>query len=67
MKEIISKKNNKSEFRLLSKVVFDKNDVISKNYKVIEFHKFSTSIGSELTRKIPTALRSFESFLNKLF
>ena len=31
-----------------------------------EFNKFVTSIGPELARKIPTASRTFESFLNKI-
>ena len=31
-----------------------------------EFYKFFTNIGQELARKIPTATRTFESFLNKI-
>ena len=31
-----------------------------------EFNKFFTNIGPELAGKIPTALRTFESFLNKI-
>ena len=31
-----------------------------------EFNKFFTNIGLELARKIPTASRTFKSFLNKI-
>ena len=31
-----------------------------------EFNKFFTNIGPELAGKIPTASRTFESFLNKI-
>ena len=31
-----------------------------------QFNKFFTNIGPELARKIPTASRTFDSFLNKI-
>ena len=34
--------------------------------KTTEFDKFFTNIGPELSRKIPTASRTFEGFLNKI-
>ena len=65
MKEVIGK-TNKSRSRLPTKLVINKNDVTSESGIANEFNKFFTNIGPELTEKIPTASRTFESFLNKI-
>ena len=64
MKEVIGKRN-KSGSRLPTKLV-NKNDVTSEIGIANEFNKFFTNIGPELAGKIPTASRTFESFLNKI-
>ena len=64
-KEIIGK-TNKSGSRLPTRLVINKNDVTSEIGIANEFNKFFTNIGPELAEKIPTASRTFESFLNKI-
>ena len=64
-KEVIGK-TNKPGSRLPTKLVINKNDVTSEIGIANEFNKFFTKIGLELAEKIPTASRSFESFLNKI-
>ena len=51
--------------RLLTKLVINKNDMTSEIGIANGFNKFFTKIGPELAEKIPTASRTFESFLNK--
>ena len=65
MKEVIGK-TNKSGSRLPTKLVIDKNDVTSEIGIANEFNKFFTNIVPALAKKIPTELRTFESFLNKI-
>ena len=65
MKEVIGK-TNKTESRLPTKLVINKNDVTSEIGIANEFNKFFTKIGPELAEKIPTASRTFDSFLNKI-
>ena len=65
MKEVIGKRN-KSRSRLPTRLVIDKNDVTSEIGIANEFNKFFTNIGPELAEKIPTASRTFESFLSKI-
>ena len=55
-------KTNKSGSRLPTKLVINENDPTSKIGITNEFKKFFTNIGPEN----PTALRIFESFLNKI-
>ena len=65
MKEIIGK-TNKSRSLLPTKLVINKNDVANEIGIANEFNKFFINIGRELAGKIPTASRTFESFLNKI-
>ena len=65
MNEVISK-SNKPGSRLPTKHVINKNGVTSEIGIANEFNKFLTKIGPELAEKIPTASRTFESFLNKI-
>ena len=65
MKEVIGK-TNKSGSRLPIKLLINKNDVTSEIGIANEFNNFFTNIGPELAKKIPTASRTFESFLNKI-
>ena len=65
MKEVIGK-TNASGSRLPTKLVINKNDVKSEIGLANKFSKFFTKIGPELAKKIPTASRTFESFLNKI-
>ena len=65
MKEVLGK-TNKPGSRLPTKLVFKKNDVTSEIGIANELNKFFTNIGPELAWKIPTAWRTFESFLNKI-
>ena len=65
MKEVIGK-TNKSGSHLPTILVINKNDVTSEIGLANDFNKFFTNIGSELAKKIPTASRTFESFLNKI-
>ena len=60
------RQKNKPGSLLPTKLVIEKNDVTSEIVIANEFNKFFTSIGPELARKIPTASRTFESFLNKI-
>ena len=59
-------RQNKPGSRLPTKLVIKKNDVTSEIGIANEFNKFFTNIGPELAGKIPTASRTFESFLNKI-
>ena len=65
MKEVIGK-TKKPGSRLPTKLVINKNDVTSEIGIANEFNKFFTKIGAGLAEKIPTASRTFESFLNKI-
>ena len=65
MKEVIDK-TNKSGSRLPTKLLINKNDATSEIGIANESNKFFTKIGPEIARKIPTASRKFESFLNKI-
>ena len=65
MKEVIGK-TNKPRSRLPTKLVINKNDMTSEIGIANEFNKFFTKIGPELAEKIPTASRTFDSFLNKI-
>ena len=65
MKEVIGK-TNKSGSRLPTKLVIKKNDMTSEIDIANEFNKFFTNIGPVLVEEIPTASRTFESFLNKI-
>ena len=65
IKEVLSK-TNKPGSRLSTKLVIKKNDVASEIGIANKFNKFFTNICPELTRKILTASRTFESFLNKI-
>ena len=65
MKEVIGK-TNKSGSRLPIKLLINKNDVTSEIGIANEYNNFFTNIGPELAEKIPTASRTFESFLNKI-
>ena len=65
MKEVIGK-TNKSGSRLPTKLVINKSDVTSEIGIANEFNKLFTNIGPELAEKIPTASRTFESFLKKI-
>ena len=59
-------KTNKLESRQHIKPAINKNDVTIEIGIANHFNKFFTKIGPVLPRKIPTALRTFESFLNKI-
>ena len=59
-------KTNKSGSRPPTKLVINKNDVTSGIGIANEFNKFFANIGPELAGKIPTASRTFESFLNNI-
>ena len=65
MKEVLGK-TNKPGSRWPTKLVIKKNDVTSEIGIVNEFNKFFTNIDPELARKIPTASRTYENFLNKI-
>ena len=65
MKEVIGKTNT-SGSRLPTKLVINKNDMTSEIGLANKFSKFFTKISPELAKKIPTASRTFESFLNKI-
>ena len=65
MKEVIDK-TNKSGSRLPTKLLINKNDVTSEIGIANESNKFFTEIGPEMARKITTAWRTVESFLNKI-
>ena len=65
MKEVVDK-TNKSRSRLSTKLVINKNEVTSEIGIANKFNKFFTNIGPELAGRIPTASRTFESFLNKI-
>ena len=65
MKEVIGK-TNKPGSHLPTKLVINKNDVTSEISIANEINKFFTKISPELVEKIPTASRTFESFLNKI-
>ena len=65
IEEVIGKTNN-SGSRPPTKLVINKNDVTSGIGIANEFNKFFANIGPELAGKIPTASRTFESFLNKI-
>ena len=65
MKEEIDK-TNKSGSRLPTKLVINKKDVTSEIGIADKFNKLFTNIGPELAKKIPTALRTFENFLNNI-
>ena len=65
MKEVVDKKN-KSRSRLSIKLVISKSEVTSEIGIANKFNKFFTNIGPELAGRIPTASRTFESFLNKI-
>ena len=65
MKEVIGE-TNKSGPRQPTKLVINKNDVTSEIRIANDFNKFFTNIGPELAEKIPTASRTFESFLSKI-
>ena len=65
MKEVIGE-TNKSGSRQPTKLVINKNDVTSEIRIANDFSKFFTNIGPELAEKIPTASRTFESFLSKI-
>ena len=65
MKEVIVK-TNKSGSRLPTKLVIYKNHVTSEIGIATEFNKVFVKIGLELTRNIPAASKTFESFLNKI-
>ena len=65
MKEV-KDKTNKSRSHLPTKLVINKNVVTSKTDMANECNKFFKYISPELTRKIPTESRKFESFLNNI-
>ena len=67
MKDVLGK-TNKPGSHLPTKLVIkkNKNDATSEIGIANEFYKFFTNIGQELAWKIPTATRTFESFLNKI-
>ena len=54
------------DIKIPTKLLINKNDVTSEIGIGNEFNKFSTNIGPDLAGKIPTASRTFESFLNKI-
>ena len=65
MMEVLGK-TNKSGPRRPSNLVIKKNDVTNEIGIAHKFKTFFTNIGAELARKILTASKTFESFLNKI-
>ena len=61
-----NRQTNKSGSPLPTKLVINKNEVTSEIGITNEFNKFFTNIGPKLAGEIPTGLRTFESFLNKI-
>ena len=64
IKEVIGK-TNKSGSCLPTEIAIEKNDMRSESAAANEFNTFFTNIGPKLSKKIPIASRTFESFLNE--